>query len=264
MHFVQRAACGGRVMGWILGFALLAGCGSGPGGNEYVDYAGTTLVVEGTEFKRESTMDPPGTFLPGRVVVQPDDENMDDALALIERYGLTLEGRSSEGWLLVKAPDGFEMQWAAALQSQLGGRSFATIDSAQSPTPIVAAAAAAAAKSNDAPVAEGPVPDDEPSAADVRRIAIERYERLEQAGGLPVTMTATGQSMVLHSKVFDARKESCRRLPSAKPGEWECEAELMMGLCSGDCDPSAEEPLPKGERVFIRWDPVQRGFTLDD
>jgi hypothetical protein len=38
----------------------------------------------------------------------------------------------------------------------------------------------------------------------------------------------------------------------------------MMGLCSGDCDPSDEEPLPKGERVFIRWDPAQRGFTLDD
>jgi hypothetical protein len=106
------------------------------------------------------------------------------------------------------------MQWAAALLSQLGGRSCATIDSAQSPTPIVTAAAAG----GKAPVAEGPVPDDEPSAADVRRIAIERYERLEQAGGLPVTMTATGQSAVLHAKVFDARKESCRRFPSLASG----------------------------------------------
>ena len=260
MHFIQRAACAGRAVGWILCFVLLAGCGGGPDGNEYVGYTGTTLVVEGTEFKRESTMDPPGTYLPGRVVVQPDDENADDALALIGRYGLTLEGRSSEGWLVVKAPDGFEMQWAAALQAQLGGRSVATIDSAQSPTRVVAAAA----KDEAAPVAEGPVPDHEPSAADVRRIAMERYERLEQAGGLPATMTATGQSMVIHSKVFDARKESCRRLPSARPGEWECEAELMMGLCTGNCDPSAEEPLPKGERVAIRWDSAQRRFTLDD
>ena len=72
-------------------------------------------------------------------------------------------------------------------------------------------------------------------------------------------------SDVLHAKVFDARKKSCWQLPGAKPGEWECEAELMMGLCSGDCDPSAEEPLPKeGERVSIRCDPVQRGFTLAD
>jgi hypothetical protein len=79
-----------------------------------------------------------------------------------------------------------------------------------------------------------------------------------------MTVTATGQSAVFHTKVFDARKESCRRLPGAKPGEWECEADLMMGLCAGDCDPSAEEPLPKGERLGIRWDPAQRRFTLDE
>ncbi len=257
MHDVQRAA-GLRVVAWVLCLALLAGCGSGPDGNDYVDYDGTTLVVEGSEFVRENTMDPPGTFLPGRVVVQPEDGKLDDAIGLIQRYGLILEGRSAEGWLLVKAPDGFEMQWATALQGKLGGSSYATNDSAQSPTPV------AVAEAVDAAVADVPVPDDEPSAADVRRIAIESYERLEKAGGLPVTMTATGQSMVLHAKVFDARKESCRRLPHAKPGEWECEAELMMGLCSGDCDPSAEAPSPKGERVYIRWDPAQRGFTLDD
>jgi hypothetical protein len=138
--------------------------------------------------------------------------------------------------------------------------SFATNDSAQSPTPIVAAAAGG----GDARVAEGSIPDDEPTAADVRRLVIERYERLEQAGGLPMTMTATGQPLVLHAKVFEARKESCRRLPGAKPGEWECEAEAMMGMCNGDCDPSTEEPLPKGERLGIRWDPAQRGFALDE
>jgi hypothetical protein len=152
------------------------------------------------------------------------------------------------------------MQWATALTAELGGRSTATTDSAMAPTSVVAAAAPGAS----APVADAPVPDEEPSAADVRRLSIEKYERLEEAGGLPMTMTATGQSMVFHSKVFDARKESCHQLPGAKPGEWECEAELMMGLCTGDCDPSAEEPLPKGERVGIRWDPTQRRFALDD
>lgn len=257
MHCVQRAAGGGRVVGWVLCFALLAGCGSGPEGNEHVDYDGRTLVVEGTEYPRENTMDPPGTYLPGRVVVQPEDGKLDDAVALIERYGLTLEGRSAEGWLLVKAPDGFEMQWAAAIQAKLGGRSYATNDSAQSPTPIAAAA-------SDATVVEAPVPEHEPSAADVRRIVIDFYERIEQAGGLPMTMTATGQPLVLHAKVFDARKKSCRQVPRAKPGEWECSAELMMSLCSGDCDPSAEAPLPKSERIGIRWDPAQRGFTHDD
>ena len=261
MHFVQRMVRAGCAAGWVLCVALLACCGSGPSGNEYVQYQGTTLVLEGNAFPREATPDSRGTTLPGRVVVQPDTDNMDDALVLIERFGLPLEGRSREGWLLVKVPAGFETQWAAALTSQLGGRSTATTDSTLAPTTAVVPDAAA--RGSD-PVADGAVPDAEPSAADVRRISIEMYERLEDAGGLPVTFTATGQSTVLHGKVFDARKESCHRLPGAKPGEWECEAELMMGLCSGDCDPSAEEPLPKGERVGIRWDSAQSRFTLDD
>lgn len=259
MHFVQRVARAGRVAGWIL-CAVLVGCGNGPEGNEHVQYKGSALVVEGNAFEREATLDASGTDLPGRVVVQPDDDNVDDTLVLIERYGLALEGRSREGWLLVKVPAGFEMQWAAAFTAELGGRSTATTDSSMAPTAVVPAAVQAGS----APVADALVPDEEPSAADVRRLSIERYQRLEEAGGLPATMTATGQSMVLHAKVFDARKESCRRLPGAKPGEWECEAELMMGLCADDCDPSAEEPLPKGERVHIRWDPAQRRFALDD
>lgn len=262
MHFVQGLARFGRAGGWGLCLALLlSGCSKGPEGNEYVRYKGTALIVEGNAFNREATLDPPGINLPGRVVVQPDRQNMDDALALIERYRLPLEGRSREGWLLVKVPAGFEMQWAAALTSQLGGRSTATTDSATAPTAV----APVVAERGSTPVADdGLVPDEEPSAEDVRRISIEMYERLENAGGLPVTVTATGQSMVLHSKVFDARKESCRRLPGAKPGEWECEAELMMAICRGNCDPSAEEPSPKGERVRIRWDSAQRRFTPDD
>lgn len=262
MHFVQRLTLVGRVGGWALcAVLLLGGCSNGPEGNEYVQYKGTSLVVEGNTFAREATLDPPGTNLPGRLVVQPDDQNMDNALALINRYGLTLEGRSREGWLLVKVPAGFEMQWAAAITSQLGGRSTATTDSAMAPTAVVPDVAQEAR----AQVASGgDVPDEEPSAEDVRRLSIEMYERLEKAGGLPVTMTATGKSTVLHGKVFDARKESCQRLPNAKPGEWECEAELMVGLCSGDCDPSAEEPLPKGERVYILWDATQHRFTLDE
>lgn len=262
MHFVQRMARAGRAGGWLLCCVLLlGGCGNDPLENEYVQYEGTSLVVEGNAFAREATPDSRGTHLPGRVVVKPDDQNMDDALALIERYGLALEGRSREGWLLVQVPSGFEVQWASALASELGGRSTATPDSAMAPMAVVPDVA----QDGRAQVASGvSVPDDEPSAEDVRRISIEMYERLENAGGLPVTMTATGKSMILHGKVFDARKESCRRLPGAKPGEWECEAELMMGLCSGDCDPSAEEPLPKGERLGIRWDSAQRRFTLDD
>lgn len=262
MQPTLRCARAGRLLGLSLCFALLAACsGGGPKGNEYVQYKGKTLVVEGTSFEREASLDPPGTYLPGRIVIQPDAGQDDDALALVQRYGLTLEGRSAQGWLLVKGPEGYETQWASALQSQLGGRSTATLDTAQSPTPIAAAERDDAEKATEDAGSGAPVPDAEPSAADVRRIAFDIYERLEKDGGLPATMTATGQSMVIHAKVFDARKESCRRLPQAKPGEWECEAELMMALCTGNCDPSDEEPLPKGERLPVRWDAKQARYV---
>lgn len=246
-----------RAVGGLLWLALLAGCGGGgPEGNAYVDYDGTTLVVEGTPYQREATLDPPGLDLPGRVVVQPEHGKDDEALALVARYGLTLEGRSAEGWLLVKGPPGFEMQWASAIQQQLGGRSFATTDSASAPTAIVLAA-------ETTPAAGEPVPAEEPSAADVRRALFDQYARLEEAGGMSATMTATGQSLLIRAKLFDATKRSCRQLPSAKPGEWECEADTMMGLCNGDCDPADEEPLPHAERVYLRWDPAQGRYVLD-
>ena len=254
MHFMKRVAGAGRRLGWFLSVALVAGCGGGgPQGNEYVEYDGPTLVVEGTAYKRENSMDP---VFAGRVLLQLDDRWVDKGLALIERYGLTLEGRSAEGWLLVKVPDRFETQWAAALQAPFGGRSVTALDGAQSPTAI--ATAAPASESESEPV----VPDHEPSADDVRRLVMQRYEGLEDAGGFPATVTASGKSIVIHAKVFDVRKESCRRVPQAKPGEWECEAALMMALCTGDCDPSMEEPLPKGERIGIRWDPVKGEFAL--
>jgi hypothetical protein len=239
---------------------LLAGCGSdGPAGNEHVEYDGTTLRVDGAAYEREATMDRPGADLPGRMVLQPVDEKRDEALALAERYGLELEGTSREGWMLVKVPDGFEMQWATAFVMRLGAPSSATIDSAQFPTPV----AVAAVQDTDAADA-APVPDAEPSEADVRRLVTGKYDLLDQAGGLPVTATATGQALVLRGKVFEARKDSCRQLPHAKPGEWECTADLMVGICSGDCDPAAEEPTPKSERVRIRWDPEQGQFTHGD
>lgn len=257
MHLLSRGARVGRVLGVLLCVACLAGCGGGgPDGNAYVEYDGTTLIVEGTPYPREATMDPPGTFLAGRIVVQPEQGKHDAAAALIERYGLTLEGRSAEGWLLVTGPDGFEMQWASAIQRQLGGRSFATLDAAGAPTAIAAAAAQAASPGS-------PVPDREPSAEEVRRAFFDLYEKLDVAGGLPVTLTASGQSTVLRAKLFDARKQSCRTLPHAKPGEWECEAELMMSLCSGDCDPADEEPSSKGERIHLRWDAESERYTHD-
>lgn len=259
MPFVQRVARAGRVAAWVVSIALVTACGGGgPKGNDYVDYDGPTLVVEGTPYKRETSFDPPGTTLPGRVVVQLRDGHVDEVLALLERYGLTLEGRSAEGWLLLKTPERFEEQWARALSAQLGGRGITSVDSARSPTAL---ATAEPAGDSDA-VAGEPVPDHAPSADDVQRAFLEMYDRIEEAGGLPFTVTSSGKAIVIHAKIFDVRDESCEQTPRAKPGEWSCEAELMMAVCTGDCDPSSEERLPKAERISIRWDPAKGEFGL--
>ncbi|MFT3755218.1 MAG: hypothetical protein QM769_04625 [Pseudoxanthomonas sp.] len=242
-------------LGLFLCLVLLAGCGSGPEGNEYVEYNGTTLIVEGKPYEREATLDPPGTYLPGRIVIEPEQGKHAAAVALIERYGLTLEGSSAEGWLLAKGPDGFEWQWAVAIQHELGGLSFATIDSATSPTPIAAETKVSAG---------APMPDREPSAEEVRRAFVELYDQLEKAGGLPVTITATGRSTVFRAELYDARKKSCRALPQAIPNDWECTAELSMSLCSGDCEPSFQDRSTKDERISLRWNPAQGRYTAGD
>ncbi|MDC7807119.1 hypothetical protein PQS31_09830 [Luteimonas sp BLCC-B24] len=249
-----------RVASLALGLALLAGCGDAdPPGNDVVDYDGGVLRVDGQDYRPEpDPEDKIYPILPGRVVVQPRRVPGAEAMALawVERYGLTLEGRSAEGWLLVKVPEGYERQWASAFSMANPANVSATIDLKFSPT---------AALPSDAPATSStgaPVPDAEPSAADVRRLAFETYQRLEDAGGLPVTLTATDTPGLIRAKLFDARKESCRRLPQTAPGHWECTADLQLALCNGDCDPSRERPLPKSERIFIRWDAAGR-WVLD-
>lgn len=228
-------------------------CGDAdPPGNAFVDYDGRTLVVDGREYRREPPLDYP--LVTGRTVVLPRPDGVADALQTIERYGLTVEGRSKEGWLLVHVPAGYEEQWAVALTMFQADRFSATTDPRSSATPIAAQVTA--------PVAGIPAPKEEPSEADVRRIAIEEYERLEQAGGLPLTMTATGKSFVLHAKVFDARTQSCERLQHITPAQWECTAELLMSICTGDCNPTFEPSNWKAERVRIKWDPAVGSWTL--
>jgi hypothetical protein len=251
MNFIRRQA---RRAG--LGLCmLLAACGNdGPEGNTFVQYDGRTLTVEGKPYE-PADIDKAYPTLPGRVVVAVDGATDPEALDMVARYGIEIDGRSREGWLLLKVPEGFESQWATALTMQSRGRFFASTDTVSAPTVLFAPARK--------PVAtDATVPTSEPSDADVKRAFFDRYERLEAAGGLPVTMTANGVSTVLRAKLYDARKESCIQLPVAAPGEWRCDAVLMVAICSGDCDPSLQEPSPTGERIDIRWDPAQRRFAL--
>lgn len=96
-----------------------------------------------------------------------------------------------------------------------------------------------------------PVPAEEPSEAVLRELAFQMYDQIEKAGGLPVTMTATGKSLTLHPKLFEVRKEkNCDRSPRAPAGWYECHLILKLSLSPGGRDPSE-----KGERMGVKWDP---------
>ncbi|MCR6686731.1 MAG: hypothetical protein NVV65_10420 [Pseudoxanthomonas sp.] len=241
----------------------LAGCGGGSGGpadSEFVDYDGSTLVVEGTPYPRQASLDPPGQIMRGRIVVlSRGSEVVGSVRDRAQRYGLALEGLSSEGWTLVRVPEGFEEQWAQAFSISSGVDT--TTDSAQSPIAVALAAQLDAGDAHPPGTEAAGEPQAEPSDADVRRIVMERYERLEEAGGLPLASGENGQQLVLYGHVFEARKRSCRKLAASSPFDWECTADLMMGICAGDCDPAAEEPASKGERVSIRWDAGQERYV---
>lgn len=113
--------------------------------------------------------------------------------------------------------------------------------------PPVAAAPATPVASVPVPV---PVPDTEPSEEVLRRLEFQRYEAIERAGGMPVTITATGRSLTLHPKLHEVRKESCRRSPQSPPGWYECSLTIKLSL-----KPDGRDPTEQGERIAVKWSP---------
>jgi len=102
------------------------------------------------------------------------------------------------------------------------------------------------------------VPDGEPPADVVRRLEYARYKQIEDAGGMPVTMTATGQGITLHPKLYDVRKEKCTPSPQQPKGHFECEMTIRLTLMEGD-----DEPSEQGERIGIQWDGRKGEWVLE-
>lgn len=88
--------------------------------------------------------------------------------------------------------------------------------------------------------------DEEPPAEVVERLQFEEYAEIEKAGGLPVQITATGQNLVLHPKLYSARKDSCRRLHQNIGGGYECHLTIRLSL-----DPDGRDPSEQGSRMFL-------------
>jgi hypothetical protein len=227
----------------LLAMALCAGCSRDSRDNDYVHYSGRSLEVEGVEYPAEAADFAPAK---GRVLVTPKEGQQAAAVALLARYGLPLAGTTQRGILVATVPEGFEFQWATAL-SRAAPVAFSTTDDPVSPMAVVSEAAS--------PAAGAPVPAGEPPADVVRKLTYEMYAKLEAAGGVPLTLTATGASAVVHMQLADVEKESCKQLPGAKPGEYECGVLLKVRSCLGECDPSGEDALDDAKRIDIRWDP---------
>jgi hypothetical protein len=75
------------------------------------------------------------------------------------------------------------------------------------------------------------------------------YEQINEAGGLPVTVPASGRSAVLKSRIWSAKKNGpCRAVPR-QPDTFECSLDMMVTLREGD-----NKPGKHAERVYVHWD----------
>ena len=95
-----------------------------------------------------------------------------------------------------------------------------------------------------------PVPNEEPSEEVLRKLEFQRYEDIEDAGGLPVTVSATNQALLLRPKLYEVRKDSCSPTPQSPPGWYECSLTIKISLAADGSDPSEQ-----GERIGVKWDP---------
>jgi len=94
--------------------------------------------------------------------------------------------------------------------------------------------------------------DEEPPESALRELMFRRYALLEEHGGLPVTVTATGQSGTLRSKLYEVRKEQCkkRQHQTDPSGLYVCDVNLMVTVW-WDGRREDRDPSPKAEGMSV-------------
>jgi len=91
----------------------------------------------------------------------------------------------------------------------------------------------------------------EPPEDVLLRFQRQEYDEINRAGGMRVTVSATGREIVLKPKLYSGRKDYCRPVPREPEGSYECGLDLMVTLREGDTKPGKH-----GERQFVHWDGV--------
>jgi hypothetical protein len=91
---------------------------------------------------------------------------------------------------------------------------------------------------------------DEPPEQVLRDFMFAQYAVLEANKGLPVTVTATGKSGVLRSKLYSAAKDECHIERGGPPGMFECGMNLMVTLW-WDGRPEPTKPSADAKRISV-------------
>lgn len=94
-----------------------------------------------------------------------------------------------------------------------------------------------------------PEPTEEPTESVLTDLLAKQYKQINDNGGMPVTVSATGQEHVLRPKLHDARKDSCRKLSEHIGGGYECSMSVMVTLKD-----DGSKPRKSGERLTVYWD----------
>ncbi len=95
-----------------------------------------------------------------------------------------------------------------------------------------------------------PITYDEPPEDVLRDFMFAQYAALEANKGLPVTVTATGQSGVIRSKLYSAAKDECHLLRYGPPGQFECGMNLMVTMWwDGRREPT--KPSADSKRIYV-------------
>ena len=113
-----------------------------------------------------------------------------------------------------------------------------------------------------ATIPASPATNEEPPEAILREFMFRQYAGLEAAGGLPVTLSATGASGVIRSRLYEVHKDGCEQSqsPVRPPGFYECGVRLMVAMWL-DGRPEPTNPSESGKRISVIQD--ENGAWVD-
>lgn len=94
---------------------------------------------------------------------------------------------------------------------------------------------------------------EEPSEAVLKKFMFAAYKKMDDAGGVPMTVTASGKGGNVRLKLYDVRKTDCKLIdiPSVAPrGKFECTVNLQVKMWwDGQREP--DHPSDDNKRIDV-------------